>query len=129
VKCHCAELVAIAATGMLFLEHALVARMPRATSRWGRLTELPGSGDKLTPGNWARGANDSLIHVDWMIGSGKVDVDGITASAGSEPVMRQGNGFNFSQQPAASSQQPAAAASSQQPVARRWCAIFSETCV
>jgi aminopeptidase len=28
--------------------------------------------------------------VDWMIGSGKVDVDGITASGGSEPVMRQG---------------------------------------
>ncbi len=27
----------------------------------------------------ARGANSSLIHVDWMIGSGEVDVDGVRA--------------------------------------------------
>ena len=26
-----------------------------------------------------KGANDSLIHVDWMIGSGEVDLDGVTA--------------------------------------------------
>jgi aminopeptidase len=38
----------------------------------------------------ARGANESLIHVDWMIGSGRVDVDGITASGAVEPVMRAG---------------------------------------
>ena len=36
-----------------------------------------------------RGANTSLIHIDWMIGSGQVDVDGI-APGGSEPVMRAG---------------------------------------
>ena len=48
-------------------------------------------GDKLTPEDLAaKGANDSLIHVDWMIGSNRVDVDGITASGGTEPVMRQG---------------------------------------
>jgi aminopeptidase len=48
-------------------------------------------GDKLTPeGLAAKGANDSLIHVDWMIGSNRVDVDGITASASAEPVMRKG---------------------------------------
>jgi aminopeptidase len=48
-------------------------------------------GDKLTPEQLAaRGANDSLIHVDWMIGSGKMDVDGITASGDAEPLMRQG---------------------------------------
>lgn len=37
-----------------------------------------------------RGANRSLIHIDWMIGSDKVDVDGITATGKSEPVMRKG---------------------------------------
>jgi aminopeptidase len=38
----------------------------------------------------AKGANDSLIHVDWMIGSGEIDIDGITASGAPEPVMRAG---------------------------------------
>ena len=48
-------------------------------------------GDKLTREQLAGlGANESLIHVDWMIGSGKMDVDGITASGSSEPLMRQG---------------------------------------
>jgi aminopeptidase len=48
-------------------------------------------GDKLTPEELAaRGANSSLIHVDWMIGSGKLDIDGITAAGTAEPLMRQG---------------------------------------
>ncbi len=38
----------------------------------------------------AKGANASMIHIDWMIGSGEVDVDGITADGASEPVMRKG---------------------------------------
>ena len=38
----------------------------------------------------ARGANASLIHIDWMIGSGEVDVDGVAADGALEPVMRQG---------------------------------------
>ncbi len=37
-----------------------------------------------------RGANTSLIHIDWMIGSDQVDVDGILADGTSEPVMRRG---------------------------------------
>ncbi len=28
-------------------------------------------------GAGGEGANDSLIHVDWMIGSGEMDLDGI----------------------------------------------------
>lgn len=49
------------------------------------------NGDKLSTEELAaRGANESLIHVDWMIGSNKIDVDGIGASGGSEPVMRAG---------------------------------------
>jgi aminopeptidase len=38
----------------------------------------------------ARGANRSLIHVDWMIGSAATDVDGIAADGTAEPLMRRG---------------------------------------
>ena len=37
-----------------------------------------------------RGANRSLIHIDWMIGSAKIDVDGLTAEGRAVPVMRRG---------------------------------------
>jgi len=48
-------------------------------------------GDKLTSAQLAaKGANDSLIHVDWMIGSDKLDIDGITSSKTVEALMRQG---------------------------------------
>jgi aminopeptidase len=38
----------------------------------------------------ALGANSSLIHVDWMIGSAEMDVDGIAADGSAEPLMRAG---------------------------------------
>lgn len=38
----------------------------------------------------SRGANKSLIHIDWMIGSDQVDVDGITQDGRAEPLMRGG---------------------------------------
>ncbi len=38
----------------------------------------------------AEGGNDSSIHVDFMIGSNEVDVDGITSSGRREPLMRGG---------------------------------------
>lgn len=38
----------------------------------------------------ARGANTSLIHVDWMIGSPETEVDGIDADGRAEPLMRGG---------------------------------------
>ncbi len=48
-------------------------------------------GDHLTPEELAaKGANESLIHVDWMIGSAELDIDGITAAGVAEPVMRGG---------------------------------------
>ena len=37
------------------------------------------------------GANTSLIHVDWMIGSGEVSVDGVAADGTREPLMRRGD--------------------------------------
>ncbi len=38
----------------------------------------------------ARGGNQSLIHVDWMIGSAHINVDGLHADGTTEPVMRGG---------------------------------------
>jgi aminopeptidase len=38
----------------------------------------------------ALGANSSLIHVDWMIGSAEMDVDGIGADGAVEPLMHGG---------------------------------------
>ncbi|RJF72678.1 aminopeptidase [Deinococcus cavernae] len=38
----------------------------------------------------AAGGNDSLIHVDWMIGNAQTDVDGITTDGQREPLMRGG---------------------------------------
>jgi len=38
----------------------------------------------------ARGGNLSNIHVDFMIGSGEIDIDGVTSDGASEPVMRHG---------------------------------------
>ncbi|MCB5201545.1 aminopeptidase [Neorhizobium sp. T786] len=38
----------------------------------------------------AQGGNSSLIHIDWMIGSDKVDIDGIRPDGSKAPVMRQG---------------------------------------
>ncbi|MGI4755854.1 MAG: aminopeptidase [Janthinobacterium lividum] len=37
-----------------------------------------------------KGANSSLIHVDWMIGSGAMDVHGVDKDGSEEPLMRQG---------------------------------------
>jgi aminopeptidase len=49
------------------------------------------NGDKLSKEELAaRGANESLIHVDWMIGSGELDIDGVTATGAVEPLMRKG---------------------------------------
>jgi aminopeptidase len=38
----------------------------------------------------SKGANTSLIHVDWMIGSGEMNVDGVKADGTEEPLMRLG---------------------------------------
>jgi leucyl aminopeptidase (aminopeptidase T) len=44
----------------------------------------------------AKGCNISEIHVDFMIGSGEMDVDGINENGKSEPIMRKGEwAFNI----------------------------------
>lgn len=37
------------------------------------------------------GINNSIVHVDFMIGSAEMDIDGITADGKKEPVFRNGN--------------------------------------
>ena len=39
----------------------------------------------------ALGANESLIHVDWMIGGPTMNVDGLSADGSAEPLMRAGD--------------------------------------
>jgi aminopeptidase len=38
----------------------------------------------------SNGMNTSLVHVDWMIGSGQLDVDGVTRDGKREALMRNG---------------------------------------
>ncbi|RZU42593.1 aminopeptidase [Edaphobacter modestus] len=48
-------------------------------------------GEKMDSAQLASlGANESLIHVDWMIGSADMDVDGIHVDGTAEPLMRKG---------------------------------------
>ncbi|GLQ53214.1 aminopeptidase [Devosia nitrariae] len=49
------------------------------------------NGKSLTPEQiFAQGGNKSLIHIDWMIGSGEIDIDGVHADGTREPVIRKG---------------------------------------
>ncbi|MBI5950962.1 MAG: aminopeptidase [Chloroflexi bacterium] len=48
-------------------------------------------GEELTDEEFlAAGGNVSMNHVDFMIGSPKMDIDGITKNGSREPIMRQG---------------------------------------
>ncbi|GAB1715708.1 MAG: aminopeptidase T, Metallo peptidase, MEROPS family M29 [Nitrobacter sp.] len=48
-------------------------------------------GAKLSPEQIAaQGGNKSFIHIDWMIGSGETDIDGIGSDGSRVPVFRKG---------------------------------------
>jgi aminopeptidase len=48
-------------------------------------------GAKLTPEQIAeQGGNKSFIHIDWMIGSDQIDIDGLRADGTAVPVFRKG---------------------------------------
>jgi aminopeptidase len=53
-------------------------------------TSVQGGPDMGEDEALAVGINDSLVHVDFMIGSAEVDVDGLLESGAREPVMRAG---------------------------------------
>jgi aminopeptidase len=81
----------IAASGMLFLNTLFDENAASHIALGHAYSSCLRDGEKLTPEQLAaKGANDSLIHVDWMIGSDKLDIDGISAADVAEPLMRQG---------------------------------------
>jgi aminopeptidase len=81
----------IASSGMLFYNTLFDENAASHIALGQAYSSCLKDGDKLTPAELAaRGANDSLIHVDWMIGSAKLDIDGETSTGAVEPLMRQG---------------------------------------
>ena len=81
----------IASSGMLFFNTLFDENAASHIALGQAYTSCLIDGDKASPEELAqRGANTSLIHVDWMIGSDKLDIDGITQSGNAEPLMRQG---------------------------------------
>ena len=53
-------------------------------------TSITGGTDMTDDEFAAAGGNKSLVHTDFMIGSSKMDIDGIKADGTREPVMRSG---------------------------------------
>ncbi len=81
----------IAASGLLYYNTLFDENAASHIALGQAYTSCLKNGDKLSKEELAaKGANDSLIHVDWMIGSGELDIDGITATGVAEPVMRGG---------------------------------------
>lgn len=81
----------IASSGLLFFNTLFDENAASHIALGQAYTSCLRDGDKLSADELAaRGANTSLIHVDWMIGSGKLDIDGLSADNKSEPLMRQG---------------------------------------
>jgi aminopeptidase len=81
----------IAASGMLFFNTLFDENAASHIALGQSYSSCLRDGDTLTPDELAaKGANDSLIHVDWMIGSGQLDIDGISSTGAIEPLMRQG---------------------------------------
>lgn len=81
----------IAQTGILFFE-TLFDENATVHIAIGKAyaTNLHGGADMPKEEREKRGLNDSLEHVDFMIGSTELNIDGITQNGDREPVMRNG---------------------------------------
>jgi aminopeptidase len=81
----------ISASGLIFLNTLFDENAASHIALGQAYSTCLREGEKMTPEQLAaHGANDSLIHVDWMIGSAELDIDGINATGQSEPLMRKG---------------------------------------
>jgi len=81
----------IAQAGILFL-NTLFDENAASHIALGRGYEFTvrGSSDMSDDDKRATGLNDSSVHVDFMIGSAEMDVDGVTQDGTAEPLMRSG---------------------------------------
>ncbi|GIW24389.1 aminopeptidase [Meiothermus sp.] len=81
----------IAQTGILFYNTLFDENAASHIALGQAYSECIRGGSQLSPEELAaKGANSSLIHIDWMIGSSQIDVDGISPSGQAEPLMRGG---------------------------------------
>ena len=81
----------ISASGLLFLNTLFDENAASHIALGQAYKKCFVDGDTLTEADFrSRGGNSSLIHVDWMIGSAQVDVDGVDAQGKAEPLMRAG---------------------------------------
>ena len=81
----------IASSGQLFLNTLFDENAASHIALGQSYSSTVRDGDKLSKEELAaKGANESLIHVDWMIGSDKLDIDGVTSTGTKEPLMRGG---------------------------------------
>jgi aminopeptidase len=81
----------ISRTGLLFLNTLFDENAASHIALGQAYSTCIRNGDSLSPEQLGqKGANTSLIHVDWMIGSDQIDVDGIKADGSSEPLLRRG---------------------------------------
>jgi aminopeptidase len=81
----------ISASGLLFLNTLFDENAASHIALGQAYRKCFVDGDVLNEADFtARGGNSSVIHVDWMIGSTQVDVDGLDAQGAAQPVMRAG---------------------------------------
>lgn len=79
----------VAQTGTLFV-NTLFDENAASHIAFGRCYPTNVQGGENPEALRAAGGNDSLIHVDWMLGTPDMDVDGLTAGGQREALMRGG---------------------------------------
>ena len=81
----------IASSGLLFMNTLFDENAACHIALGKAYSSCVKGGDRMSQDELAsHGANNSLIHVDWMIGSNRIDADGIDAAGNSAPVIRAG---------------------------------------
>ena len=82
----------IAASGLLFFNTLFDENAASHIALGQAYSKCIRNGDKLSEAELtARGTNRSLIHIDWMIGSAAIDVDGVRSDGGGA-AHAQGDG-------------------------------------
>jgi aminopeptidase len=81
----------IAQTGILFYNTLFDENAASHIALGRAYQETIQGGEEMSPEEFeAAGGNKSIVHVDFMIGSKEMDIDGLTADGKAEPIMRQG---------------------------------------